>query len=414
MCESIASGASTSTQPSRLDAITKFGASPLVSVDDGPQPSSLIPHEWLECMRQIHPPDPKINVLYTSNSASDCLNLLVDLSRMHLNLPLEPAQYETEAHVLTFSDAYGTCHGPLAGHSFREWNTEKRRSATPQRDERLISDVVYAEGWDGWLRGEYTVDELDSKQNEETLEREIAAIAALREKLYNVPRVGVVLLELVNSTFTGGLRPYFLREVHKACREFSKLLVLDETMSGLRFGHRFLFEKYNLFDYDITPDFVVFGKAYGVSGLATLLHPYKYNMLPGFVTTYGETCVFENSMVVMELFHKPSFMEKLRECGKIIHTHVVSQLEESLKPKFQGAGTAFSLPPTEHADLFGENVRYVHNRLILPIDVHLMDREDLLRALRVKAAYGPPPDPSKKRRLVPIPVDSRAKCAKSI
>ena len=148
-------------------------------------------------------------MLYTSNSASDWLNLLVDLSRMHLNMHLLPAQYETEAHVLTFCDAYGTCHGALAGHSFREWNTEKRKSATPRRDDRLISDVVYATGWDSWLRGECSVTELDGMQSEETRQREVAAIATLREKLSNMPRVGVVLLELVNSTFTGGLRPYF-------------------------------------------------------------------------------------------------------------------------------------------------------------------------------------------------------------
>ncbi|KAK7434710.1 hypothetical protein Landi51_13358 [Colletotrichum acutatum] len=79
--------------------------------------------------------------------------------------------------------------------------------------------------------------------------------------------IGIVI-ELVETQFNGRvLEPSLLSRLSTMCAEFQLLLAVDETLTAIRCGAPFCFQREEYFDV-ASPDLVFFGKATGSQGIA--------------------------------------------------------------------------------------------------------------------------------------------------
>ncbi|KAG7044273.1 hypothetical protein JMJ77_0012088, partial [Colletotrichum scovillei] len=79
--------------------------------------------------------------------------------------------------------------------------------------------------------------------------------------------IGIVI-ELVETQFNGRvLEPSLLSRLSAMCAEYQLLLAVDETLTAIRCGAPFCFQREEYFDV-ISPDLVFFGKATGSQGIA--------------------------------------------------------------------------------------------------------------------------------------------------
>ncbi|KXH32768.1 hypothetical protein CSIM01_04261 [Colletotrichum simmondsii] len=92
----------------------------------------------------------------------------------------------------------------------------------------------------------------------------------LRDQLFVAREAGCIgiVIELVETQFNGRvLEPSLLSRLSAMCAEYQLLLAVDETLTAIRCGAPFCFQREEYFDI-ISPDLVFFGKATGSQGIA--------------------------------------------------------------------------------------------------------------------------------------------------
>ncbi|KXH60528.1 hypothetical protein CNYM01_00005 [Colletotrichum nymphaeae SA-01] len=92
----------------------------------------------------------------------------------------------------------------------------------------------------------------------------------LRDQLFVAREAGCIgiFIELVETQFNGRvLDPSLLSRLSVMCAEYQLLLAVDETLTAIRCGAPFCFQREEYFDV-ISPDLVFFGKATGSQGIA--------------------------------------------------------------------------------------------------------------------------------------------------
>ncbi|KAK1543881.1 hypothetical protein CPAR01_04514 [Colletotrichum paranaense] len=92
----------------------------------------------------------------------------------------------------------------------------------------------------------------------------------LRDQLFVAREAGCIgiVVELVETQFNGRvLNPSLLSRLGVMCAEYQLLLAVDETLTAIRCGAPFCFQREEYFDV-ISPDLVFFGKATGSQGIA--------------------------------------------------------------------------------------------------------------------------------------------------
>ena len=94
----------------------------------------------------------------------------------------------------------------------------------------------------------------------------------------------------------------------------------------------------------------------------------RFKNLSGFVTTYGDECMFQKSINLMEIIGDTIGLDRVRDVGRQIFNNVNVQLRDDLKSQFKGAGLCFSLPHSDKDDVL-PNVHYRFDRLLLPFDI---------------------------------------------
>lgn len=162
----------------------------------------------------------------------------------------------TEAHIhapsfITIEGIYGAGFGPLA-HTSKEWEVQAI-AAGPKP----------------------VVVNLKVHPSQEELDAQFAAA-----KVHGA--IGVVL-DMVSTEDGSVLSSAQYIQVKLAAQRNRLLVIVDETMTAIRCGAPFAFQRpeYNLISADVQPDLVVFGKGLGISGLAigfagVLTHSFAY------------------------------------------------------------------------------------------------------------------------------------------
>ncbi|KAK1621555.1 hypothetical protein BDP81DRAFT_387705 [Colletotrichum phormii] len=92
----------------------------------------------------------------------------------------------------------------------------------------------------------------------------------LRDQLFVAREAGCIgiIIEMVGTQFNGRvLEPSLLKRLSAMCAEHQLLLAVDETLTAIRCGAPFCFQREEFFDI-ISPDLVFFGKATGSQGVA--------------------------------------------------------------------------------------------------------------------------------------------------
>ncbi|KXH53982.1 hypothetical protein CSAL01_09865, partial [Colletotrichum salicis] len=92
----------------------------------------------------------------------------------------------------------------------------------------------------------------------------------LRDQLFVAREAGCIgiIVEMVETQFNGRvLEPSLLKRLSAMCAEHQLLLAVDETLTAIRCGAPFCFQREEFSDI-ISPDLVFFGKATGSQGIA--------------------------------------------------------------------------------------------------------------------------------------------------
>jgi 4-aminobutyrate aminotransferase-like enzyme len=165
---------------------------------------------------------------------------------------------------------------------------------------------------------------------------ENTAINQIKTKLKQYPSIGGLFLEPIIGPYgVYFYRPEFLLQIQSICKEHSILLIADETLTVGRTGKFFAYEYYD----DFKPDFIIFGKGIGVSGISCSdKWKDQFNFETWTQTTItADAHTLLRSTLILNRIADDNLMKNIEEVG----SHLIGRLkdhEKHVSAKHQSRG----------------------------------------------------------------------------
>lgn len=289
-------------------------------------------------------------------TASDAINLLPSVISYWKR---KTCSTLSKVEILWFESCYGPARGILSGMGFIKNNQQFGIDV----DHLKIPSPHY---WKNPLKTK-----LDNKEVKIIQKLEQEAIKAIQKKISENKFIAAILIEpIVGPYGVFFYRPEFLLQIQQICQKHSLLLIADETLTVARTGKFFAFEHYEQF----LPDFIVFGKGIGVSGLASCGEWKKEYNLTNWTQTTIQVDAFSllRSTLILNRIADDNLMQNIEQVG----SYLVEKLNEldvgyNDEEKSRGIGgliyTKINLP-----------VKTAHFRLLPPLTLTMKQVDQLL------------------------------------
>ncbi len=221
---------------------------------------------------------PQFRLELLSETGSDAVNYALPLAVANGRARLAEKVGAEDAEALLplpamFDGTYGAARGILGGNGAYG----NRQGAIDLSDVKIPSPTTE------WFGPASRKDAARLRPLEDAALERVRELAA-RTRSEERP-IGAIILEPIQAPYDGRLRfyrPSFLVRLRKLADELGLPLIADETLTGGgRTGKLFAFQHYRGFE----PDFVIFGKAMMVNGMASWERGLERYVLPNAVVT---------------------------------------------------------------------------------------------------------------------------------
>ncbi|HZG72607.1 MAG TPA: aminotransferase class III-fold pyridoxal phosphate-dependent enzyme, partial [Chondromyces sp.] len=264
--------------------------------------------------------------------------------------------------ILYFESCFGSSRGALSGMCF----VEEHRKYGVQLDHLKIPSPHY------WKNPFSTLLNQSEMNKLQTLEEE--AIQLIVEKISSYPSIGALLIEpIVGPYGVYFYQPKFLLQLRELCTSKSLLLIADETLTIGRTGKFFGYQHYK----DFEPDFIIFGKGIGLSGLASCgkwREDYNLNIWNQTTVQAGAIELLRSALILNRIADD-GLMDNIAATG----SYLVNKLNELSRQK--GEAKARGIGGLIYAQAIKIPLNTAHFRLLPPLTLTIQQVDKLLTSM---------------------------------